>query len=487
MIRGNDITGNNTAAADSTAKCALEHDPTREAFLTRPLGGLILRNALPAVASMLFMSFYHMTDAIMVGRSLGPEALASVNILYPIMAFFIGLAAMIGVGGNARVAVLQGAGNSDAARRVLGMVIALGTALGIIGSTVTVIAFSAILTLLGTSGALGELSGQYLITLYPFFTLMILIFILEQTVRNDGRPILATVVMMAMAALNIILDYIFLFPLNMGIAGAALATGLAQSLGALIFLVYFLRKALRKLPGLRIGIPGGGYAAFRMIAFNGSSEFFNSIAAGLTTFLFNRALLGYIGSKGVAAFAMVQYLIMFGSVVFIGMSIGAQPILSYNHGAGLTERVRGTFKRLIAVSTLFGIFFFIILRWQAPAMITLFIPDHPETVVLTLRAAMIVSWVLLIMPVGIISATFFTALEKAGSSLLVALSRGLIFTVIGLTIFPLLWGETGIWITPLFSETAAVFVTVILISRWAGQTERVDIRQITEPLPNTES
>lgn len=480
------IAGSPTISMDR--KVAAEEDPTRKNFLTRPLGGLIFRNALPAVASMLFMAFYHMADAVMVGRSLGPEALASVNILYPIMAFFIGLAAMVGVGGNARVAVLQGAGETAAARRVLGLVITLGVLLGIVGSLVTVLAFSRILAILGTSSSasLSALAGQYLITLYPFFTMMILIFILEQTVRNDGRPNLATGVMMAMALLNIILDYIFLFPLNMGIAGAALATGLSQSLGALIFLAYFLYKKMQALPGLRIGMPGGGYSSLRLIAFNGSSEFFNSVAAGLTTFLFNRALLSHLGSEGVAAFALVQYLLMFSSVVFIGMSIGSQPILSYNHGAGLADRVRGTLKRLITASALLGVFFFILLRWQAPAMVTLFIPDHPETVALTLRAAAIISWSLLIMPVGIISSMFFTALERAGSSLLVALSRGLIFTVIGLTVFPSLWGETGIWITPLFSETAAVFVTAFLIFRWSVQTERSAVLQGAEPLAQAE-
>jgi putative MATE family efflux protein len=458
----------------------IEHDPTREAFLTKPIGGLILKNALPAVASMLFMAFYHIADAIMVGRSLGPEALASVNILYPIMAFFIGLAAMIGVGGNARVAVLQGSGNSEAARRVLGLVTVLGIGLGIIGSLVTVLAFSSILKLLGTSGSLGELAGQYLKTLYPFFTTMILIFILEQTVRNDGRPNLATGVMVAMAALNVVLDYIFLFPLNMGIGGAALATGLSHSLGALIFIAYFIRKTRQKLPGLRFGFPGGGMSALKMIAFNGSSEFFNSVAGGVTTFLYNRALLSHLGSDGVAAFAMVQYILMFGTVVFIGMSIGSQPILSYNYGAGHIERVRGTLIKLITSSVILSLVFFAILRWQAASMVALFIPGHPEAVEVTLRAAEIISWSLLIMPVGIISSMFFTALERAGSSMLVALSRGLVFTVIGLLVFPPLWGETGIWITPIFSEGVTFFLTAYLLYCWFAQADSAVIRQSAE-------
>ena len=463
-----------------------EFDPVREAFLKQPLGGLIIKNALPAIASMLFMALYHMADAIMVGRSLGPEALASVNILYPIMALFIGLAVMIGIGGNARVAVLQGAGKTGEARRVLGLVITIGTGLGIVGSLVTILAFKSILALLGTSGSLGEMAGEYLITLYPFFTMMILIFILEQTVRNDGRPNLATGVMVASALLNIVLDYLFLFPMQMGIAGAALATGISQSIGALIFIGYFVHKKIKQLSGLRVGIPGGGLEAVRVIVVNGSSEFFNTIAAGLTTFLFNRTLLSHIGSEGVAAFAMVQYLIMFGSVVIFGLSMGSQPILSYNHGAGLTERVRGTLKRLILASALLGILFFLVLRTQASNMITLFIPDHPETIAITLRAASLISWSLMIMPVGIISSMFFTALERAGSSLLVALSRGLVFTVLGLALFPLIWGEYGIWITPVFAEVATIFVTGYLIFRWSAETGRTVKAAIPEPLPQAE-
>ncbi len=478
-----------TTKKSSVSLSGFDPDPAREEFLTAPLGRLVLKNALPAVASMLFMALYHMADAIMVGRSLGPEALASVNILYPIMAFFIGLAAMIGVGGNARVAVLQGAGHTARARQVLGLVVALGTGLGLVGSLITVLFYRPILVLLGTSSSesLGALAGEYLITLYPYFTMMILIFILEQTVRNDGRPNLATGVMMAMAILNIILDYIFLFPMDMGISGAALATGLSQSLGALIFLAFFIRKKTLGLPGLWISFPGGGLRTLRQIAFNGSSELLNSTASGLTTFLYNRALLSYIGSEGVAAFAMVQYLLMFGTVIFIGMSVGSQPILSYNHGAGQTARVGGVLKGLLSSSILLGALFFAALRWQSSAMVVLFIPDHPETAALTVRAAAIISWSLLLMPVGIIGSAFFTALERAGSSLMVAMSRGLVFTVMGLLIFPVLWGENGIWVTPLFAESATVLLTAFLIYRWFLQGSDFAKYPAGEPEPKLEA
>lgn len=441
-------------------------DPARNAFLTHPLGSLIMKNALPAVASMLFMAFYQIVDGILVGQRLGPEALASVNVLYPVLAVFVALAVMIGVGGNSRIAVLLGGGETVNACRVLGLITALGVALGVGGSLFVILAFSNILSVLGTSGILGELAGQYLNTLYPFFTSMILIFILEQAVRNDGRANLATVIMASMALLNILLDYLFLFPLNMGIAGAALATGISQSLGAIFFLGYFLVKTIHRRPGLCFGIPGGGLSVLQAIAANGSSEFFNSLALGLTTFLFNRIILSYVGAIGVAAFALVQYMLMVGLMVITGMSIGTQPILSYNYGAGLSHRVRGTLNRLLAASIVLGIIFFTVLQWQTEALALLFIPDNPETLSITLRVGNIVSWSIIFMPVGIVGSVFFTSLEKAGNSLVIAVSRGLVFTVIGLATFPLLWGESGIWVTPVFAEGVTALVAAFLMYRY---------------------
>ncbi|EEG77457.1 MATE family efflux transporter [Dethiobacter alkaliphilus] len=444
----------------------VEADSARAEFLTLPLGRLMLKNALPAVASMLFMALYQAVDAMLVGRRLGPEALASVNILYPILAVFVGLAVMIGVGGNARIAVLLGSGETKQARRTLGLIVALGVGLGLTGSVVVAVFFPQILAVLGTSGSLGIFAGEYLRTMYPFATMMILFFILEQSVRNDGQAGLAAMVMAGMALLNIALDYLFLFVLNLGIGGAALATGISQSLGALIFVCYFWRKTLLRQDGLCFATPGGGVPVLLSIAANGSSELFNSLAVGVTTFLFNRIILSYVGAMGVAAFSVTQYLLAVGMMVFMGLGNGAQPILSYNHGAGLTERVQGTLIRLLGTSMVIGFLFFVVMRFQAASLAGLFIADHPEALATTLRVAATVSWSMLFIPVGIVVSVFFTALEKAEKSLIIAVCRGFVFTVTGLALFPLLWGETGIWITPVFAEGATALVGTVLLYRW---------------------
>ncbi len=430
----------------------------RVEFLTHPLGKLIGKHALPAVASMLFMALYQIADGIMVGRSLGPEALASVNILYPILALLAGLGVMIGVGGNARIAVLLGAGENRRASRVLGLIVSLGIALGIAGSLVTLMLRPQILGILGTSGQLGHFAGGYLQGLLPFFAFMILVFILEQSVRNDGRPNLASGVMAACALLNIGLDYLFLFVLEYGITGAAVATGLSQGIGALVFTAYFLQKALRNRPGLCFARPEMSRNNLQAVVINGSSEMFNSLATGVTIFLFNRMILAHVGDLGVAAFALAQYLMMLGMMVVIGICNGTQPIFSYNHGAGQHRRVQGALGRVAALCTGVGIAVFFLMGWQAEPMAALFIPDHPEALALSVEVAWLVRWSMLFMPAAMLGSVYFTALEQAGKSLSVAVSRGLLLPVLGLALFPAWWGAAGIWITPAFAEGVAVLV-----------------------------
>jgi Na+-driven multidrug efflux pump len=441
-------------------------DSARAEFLTHPLGKLIGRHAAPAVASMLFMAFYQITDGIMVGRSLGPQAMASVNVLYPVVALLSGLGVMIGVGGNARIAVLLGAGKTREAGRVLGLIICLGLILGVTGSIASVLFMPWILAILGTSGELGVFAAGYLRGILPFFTFLVLAFILEQSVRNDGKPNLAGGVMALAALLNIALDYLFLFVLEMGIAGAAMASGISQSIAATVFLVYFARKTIAargtgdESGGLRPARPDWSLATVRAIMVNGSSEFFNSLSMGVTTFLFNRLVLLYVGALGVAALTVVQYPMMLGVMVIMGIGSGTQPIFSYNHGAGLRERVRGTLVRTVILASAMGFLVFLLMGAPATRIAALFLPGHPEALVLTRDVSRFARWSMLFLPAAMVASVYFTALEQAGRSLVVALARGLVLPVAGLAIFPLLWGATGIWITIVFAEATAVLVAI---------------------------
>lgn len=443
-----------------------ETDPVRERYLTKPLAGLIFRNSMPAVLSMLVMCLYQIVDGMFLGRKLGPEALASVNLLYPILVILIGLAVMIGVGGNARIGVLLGAADRHSAGRTLSLILCLGTGLGVIGSLITFLALPTIPSLLGAYGILADFATEYLTAILPFFTPLILSFILEQATRNDGRPVFATTVMVSTALLNILLDYLFIFPLNMGIRGAAIATGIANALAAAVFLGRFGLKTLRQSQGLILHNPGGGVQVLGKIAYNGSSEMMNELAGGVTTFLYNRTILAMLGAMALASFTIVQYLVIIGMMLLIGLGTGSQPIIGYNHGAGITHRVRGTLKRLLAIGIVLGVVLFVLLQTQAGPITRLFIPHHPETLSITIEISRFVSIALLLMPIGIVSSMFFTSLLKAGNSLILSIARGFIFTVLGILILPRFLGATGIWLTPVLAEGFTGVLAIALLARW---------------------
>ncbi len=305
-----------------------------------------------------------------------------------------------------------------------------------------------LLEILGTSGLLGYYAGGYLKGILPFFVFMILTFVLE-----------------------------------MGVSGAAMASGISQSLGAVVFIGYFVHKTVTIKPGLRFARPNWDPAAVRAVAVNGSSEFFNSLSAGITTFLFNRLILAYVGALGVAALTVVQYPMMLGVMVIMGIGSGTQPIFSYNHGAGLQRRVRETLLRAAVVSTLVGAVIFFVMGAPAQTLAALFLPGHPEAQALTGEVSQLVRWSMLFLPMAMIASVYFTALEQAAKSLVVALARGLVLPVLGLALFPTLWGANGIWITPIFAEAVAVLIAAGCYVGWrsAGATEQGPVLSAKEP------
>ncbi len=443
------------------------HDEAAGRFLHDPIGRLLVRNCGPAMVSMLVMALYQMVDGAMVGRRLGPDALAAVNILYPVVALLVGLAVMIGVGGNARVAVLLGAGRVREARGVFSLAVALGTGVGVAGTAAVMLLATPLTSALGASDAVIDLARSYLLTMAPFFPAYILSFIFDQAVRNDGRAGFATVVMASGAVLNIALDYLFLFVLDMGIAGAALASAIGQGFTATCFAGYFVVKSVRRRSGLRFARPSGGVAAVLSIAANGSSELLGSLALGVVTLMFNRALMGHLGAIGVAAFAVLQYVLMLAVVFFNALGTGSQPIVSRNYGAGLQSRVGTTLKLLLGAGCAIGFGLGAAAHAAAGTVASVFVPGHPEAVAIAAGAIRIVAWSIPAAAIGTIGSMFFTSIERAGMSFAIAALRGLIVPVVSLAVAPLVWGVTGIWLVPLVTELAGAALTVILLARWA--------------------
>lgn len=436
----------------------------RKDFLTLPINLLIKKNAIPAVFSMLFMAFYQIVDGIMVGRRLGAEALASINIVYPIFALMAGIGIMIGVGGNAKIAVLLGKNKQDEASGILGLIVFLGVTFGLSVTLLTTIFMPHIVNFFGNFGSeISTMATSYLWGLTPFFTLMLLTFILEQSIRNDGKPNLASGVLAGCALLNIALDYLFLYVFNFNIKGAALATGISQSMGALIFIFYFISKKKAHKPGLNISVPIFKLKHLIEIFFNGSSELLNSLAAGISTFLFNRLILSYVGEMGIAAFALIQYFIVIGMFITMGIGNGCQPIISYNYGAGQIDRVFAVYKKILMIGSVVNLLLIAMMSLYTAPILNIFIQNQNDVVSLGIEIARYAKWALLFMSVGILSSIYYTAIEDVKRSVFIAFSRSLILPMLFLLTLPLKFNAIGIWITPLLSEGITALFSMVMI------------------------
>lgn len=433
----------------------------------RSLAALLFRNAAPAVASMLIMAGYQIVDGIMVGRRLGADALAAVSLLSPVLALFSGLAVMIGTGAAAKIAVALGAGKDREAGGILGLALCLGLGVGL--SCAVGIGFLAgpILRALGSPETLNGLALAYLRVMAPFSSAFIISFILDLAIRNDGRPLFASAVSVGAAFLNIALDYLFLFRLDLGIEGAALASGVAQSLAALSFITYFILKKRSGRGGLGLMRPSGGIKTAAQIAANGSSELVSTLAIGAVAVLMNRRLIGLAGADGVAAFAVVQYLAMVASVAFSGIATGAQPIIGREFGAGSVGRARRVLGLVLGSTTLAGLALALSMRFAAPLGVALFVGEASEAAGLALDAARLYAVALPFMPLAVVGSSFFTSIENSVSSLSIAALNSFIAPSLAAWLLPLALGLDGVWLTPLVAAVASGTLSIALLLGWS--------------------
>ena len=263
------------------------------------------------------------------------------------------------------------------------------------------------------------------------------------------------------SVLNIILDYIFVISLDMGVVGAALATGLAFAVSFIVgFVPYFSKGCILRFTSCTVDFKKIG-----KFFYNGSSEALTEVAVAYTTFLFNMVLLKNLGETGVAAFSIISYVTALVIAALIGISTGISPITSYNYGATNTERVIRLNRLGIQVMIGLGVLCTLIMFVFGEPLIALFAPNEPELLELTLHATKLYSLAFLINGINILASAYFTALGDAKTSACISVCRGILFITIGIIILPPLFGTSGIWLSVVFSELITLCYTLYLIKR----------------------
>ena len=423
--------------------------------------------AIPSSLAMFISSLYTVIDGIFVGQGVGDSALAAVNIVLPFTVMLFGLASMFAIGGGALVSKNIGANNVKKAVNIFRQVFKSLLIFSLIISIICVLFTNQIVTILGATEALKPLAVEYL-RFYAIFCIPNLIgIVLNSFVRNDGRPKLAMVSTISGAITNIILDYIFIFQLGMGIRGAAIATGLGQIVTVSILLPHFIMKK--------------GYLSFGnvKVSFNtvkefcsiGFPSFFAQGSYSIIVLLHNISLVKYAGEMGISAYSILNYLTTNIYMVLYGITLGVQPLVSYNYGKKYGEKMLGFF-RITATSNIVITGVFVIISFVfGPSLISIFTNDT-QIAKMAYDALKIACLSYFAVGLNLNSLVYYQAIEMPKYSNLSCILRSIVYLPVCLFILGRLFGINGIWASAIVSETLT-FITIKLVGNIKLYTFRV--------------
>lgn len=417
----------------------------------------LLRFTAPSIFMMLFTSIYSIVDGFFVSNVVGKTAFAAVNFAMPILMVLGAIGFMFGAGGSALIAKTLGEGNRQKAQELFSLLVLCGAVSGILIGVGGFLAMRPLCALLGAEGQLLEDSVRYGCTILlamPFYLLQVEF---QSFFITAEKPQLGMWMTVISGVLNMLLDWLLVDVFAKGLIGAALATGISQTVGGLLALVYFI---LPNSSLLRLCRPKRDPRALLKVCTNGASELMSNVSMSALGVLYNIQLLRYAGEDGVAAYGAVMYLTMIFLAVYIGYSTGVAPVVSYHFGAKNHKELKSLFRRSLSITAVCSLFMFAAGVLFARPLSGIFVGYDTALLDMTTRAMRVYAVSFLLSGVAIFASCFFTALNDGVTSAIVSFLRTLVFQTIAVMVMPLLWDLDGIWWSVVGSEAMAMAVSV---------------------------
>lgn len=419
--------------------------------------GRLLRFTWPSIVMMVFTSIYSVVDGIFVSNFAGKTAFAAVNLIMPYLMVFGTVGFMIGTGGTALISMTLGMGDRKKANELFSMLTYLTVLVGLIFTVLSIVFMRPAAIALGATGQMLEDCVVYGNIMQLALIAYLLQYAFQSFCITAEKPNLSLVMMVTAGVCNIILDALFVAVFRWGIVGAATATAIAQYLGALIPIIYFLRPNDSLLQLGRCCFDGK--ALLRTLT-NGSSELMSSLSMSLVSMLYNLQLIRYAGENGIAAYGVIMYVNFFFVSVFIGFTIGAAPIIGYNYGAQNNEELKNMFRKCLAVISFFAVAMAAGAMLLARPLSAIFVGYDRVLMEMTVRGFVIYSISFLLCGFNIFGSSLFTALNNGLISAVISFVRTLICQIAAVMLLPLIFGLDGIWLAIVVSEAVALVLTV---------------------------
>ena len=424
--------------------------------------GSLLRFAFPTIVMMVFMSLYTMVDGVFVSKYAGTLSLSAVNIVYPMVSVVIAVGVMLATGGSAVIAKKMGEGRPLEAKQDFTLITLVGIAVGLAITVLGYLLIRPLLRLLGASAAVYDLCYAYATILLAFVPMSILQMLFQTLFVTAGKPYLGLALTVLGGIANIVLDYVFIEPLGMGIAGAAWATGIGYSIPALFGLIYFAVCRRGTLCFVRCGFAG------RMLlkcCANGASEMVTNLSTAVTTLLFNLLMMRLAGEDGVAAITIVLYAQYLLVAVYLGYSTGIAPVISFNYGNRNAKQLKKVFRISIGFIAVCSLITFLFALCFAQGVVGMFTTADTAVYEMSVYGFRLFSVSFLFTGISIFASSMFTAFSDGKVSAIISFLRTFVFIVAMLAALPRLLGLDGVWLAIPIAELLGFIVSVFYLYR----------------------
>lgn len=426
----------------------------------------LFRFVLPSIVMMVFTSIYGVVDGLFVSNFAGKTAFASINLIMPFLIILGAMGFMLGTGGTALVSRVLGEGDKERANKYFSMITLFGILLGVILTVVGVLAMRPMAILLGATEAMVDDCVLYGRIVVCFLTSFMLQNMFQSFLIAAEQPKFGLLITLAAGVTNMVLDALFVGVFRWGIAGAAIATGISQTVGGVVPLMYFL---FSKSSPLRLRWTKFEAQPLLRSCANGSSELMSNISGSLIGMLYNAQLMRFLGEDGVATYGVLMYVQFIFVAIDIGYSIGCAPIISYHYGARNHPELRNLLMKGLKVMGILGIVMTIAAISLSGTLANIFVGYDATLCELTRHAFHLFSFAFLLAGFNIFLSSFFTALNNGGVSAAISFLRTLVFQAASVILLPMALDVDGLWWAASAAEALAFVVSIGFLLAMKGK------------------
>ena len=414
---------------------------------------------VPAVCSTLVTSVYLLVDTLIIGQGVGALGISALNIFMPFFLLFNGIGLLFGIGSGILISSEDGMGNKKKANQYFATgfvsILSIAIILGLIWNYY----LQPLCVILGANSDTIDLVLEYGKCIMAFAPVFMMSNYFAPIVRNMKNPKLVMCAVLTGSVLNVILDYVFVFPMNMGMFGAALATVIGSVTTVLVLSTHFIKKQNR----VKINKETISLNLLAPIFKCGFSSLIMEVASGFVIFIFNIQILKYIGNNGIVVYGIISNCVLVGLALFNGVAQAAQPIIATNFGAGLNTRVKKVLKYALITTTIIGVSLFAVVFLFTGQIIKVFVQANSEILSVGIPALRLYLSAFCIMNINILISSYFQSVGKEKVAIYISIIRGFLLNIVLAFVLPSVLPATVLWVVVPVSE----LITLVCITVYA--------------------